>query len=659
LLAAVLVLHGVQSLRLFGSWQALIDKRPVVMVDHAIHLDHGMLGAQFLREHGTTWGYDPFFMAGYPETPVWDSSSNLAIVFQSLAGGRYSPRAYKLGLLTCTLLVAVLLPAGAFASGLGRGEAAVTAAIGTLVFWVSMPTVFWRSGLFAFVTASTMLGLVLGLLDRFDLRPTISRWAALLLSGAALLFVHVTAPVMIAGSSVGYVIAAIVRKRWKVIGAVIVAAGLALVLNAVWLVPLWEFRNIRDPRFFFLTADAIGYLWIYYTTNVLSGRIGLLLLVLAMGGLAAWCAEGRHVRAATYGGAIVVLAALVSAGGVWSVTKPLEPLRFLATLDLLLPIPAASAVWRGSSWVARRAGGGLRGCAAVAALAAPLLGVAWFFSPVTFAATATHLWQCRPLVIGLRPADFELLRWFRTETDLSARVLFEDQLRLLELTDAESTHWTPLLPTLLEPDRRSFIGGVYVTAFIKHSRLAAFGDYSLGDRRIDEWKNDELSAFCEQYNIGWVVCWSPLSRFVFDLFPQAKLVGRVPRPATPGHEVMRDQTQWRAIAAKAGPQLADRYLLEGVVRYNVYRIERAHSYFLEGKGELKDIAPNRVELADVAPDPATGAAVLSMHWLDTWKTDPPLSLAPAFVMGDPVPFVRINLERPLSRIVLYNGYGRK
>src|SRR5437870_12682876 len=81
-LVAVLVLHGVQSLRLFGSWRSLIDNQPIVMVDHAIHLDHGALGARFLREHGTTWGYDPFFMAGYPETPIWDSSSNLAIVFQ-------------------------------------------------------------------------------------------------------------------------------------------------------------------------------------------------------------------------------------------------------------------------------------------------------------------------------------------------------------------------------------------------------------------------------------------------------------------------------------------------------------------------------------------------------------------------------------------------
>ena len=40
------------------------------MVDHAIHEYHCALGARFLGERGTTWGFDPFFMAGYPETPV-------------------------------------------------------------------------------------------------------------------------------------------------------------------------------------------------------------------------------------------------------------------------------------------------------------------------------------------------------------------------------------------------------------------------------------------------------------------------------------------------------------------------------------------------------------------------------------------------------------
>jgi hypothetical protein len=56
----------------------------------------------------------------------------------------------------------------------------------------------------------------------------------------------------------------------------------------------------------------------------------------------------------------------------------------------------------------------------------------------------------------------------------------------------------------------------------------------------------------------------------------AHLVVTLPRPVSPGHEVMRDETQWNAIVAEAGPELATRYMLEGVGRYNLYRVERPH-----------------------------------------------------------------------------------
>jgi hypothetical protein len=238
-------------------------------------------------------------------------------------------------------------------------------------------------------------------------------------------------------------------------------------------------------------------------------------------------------------------------------------------------------------------------------------------------------------------------------------VLFEDQLRLLEATDPESTHWTPLLPVLLAQQGRprAFVGGLYQTAFIAHHRAASFGDYALGGRRVDAWPAEELAGYCDRYNVGWVVCWSPLSRFVFDQFPLARRVGALDRPASPGREVMRDETQWRAIARVAGAGVATRYLDEGVNRYALYRVERPRSYFLEGRGEVASFGYNRVELADLEPDPATGEATVSLHWLDTWRIEPPLPVEAVAVRGDPVPFVRLKLDRPRRRVVLFNGYA--
>jgi hypothetical protein len=658
-LLGVLGLHSVLAYRLFPSWGALVDdERPVILVDHAIHLYHGALGARFAREHGTTWGYDPFFMAGYPETPVWDSSSNLSIAFQLAAGGRYSPRAYKLGLFACSLLAVAVLPAGALAAGLGRSEAAAAGVLGLVVFWGCFPIALWRSGLFAFVTASAALGLVLGLLLRFDARPGPGRWGVLLVAGAVFLFAHVTAPVMALGGAVGY--AAAVARRWRArrgrLAAVALAAGLAAVANAFWVVPLWRFRSIRTEAFSFLTTDSAWYLWQYFLHDPVDGRISLALVVLGAVGVAFWWAEGARCRAAVFGGTGVVLVGLTCAGSLWSVTKVLEPLRFRVTFDLLLTVPAGSALVRPASALARRAGGGWRGAAVAGLAGAAVAGAAWSASPETVPLLARQVAQDRPMVVGLRPEDRALVDWLREGTDLSARVLFEDQLRLLERTDPESTHWTPLLPVLLRPEGRAFLGGIYQTAFIAHHRAASFGDYGLGDRRIDAWTPADLSSYCEQYNVGWVVCWSPLSKFCFDGFSKAKVVATLPRAVSPGLRVCRDPVQWRALVARAGPEVASRYMLEGVGTYKVYLVERAHSYFLEGRGRLASLDANRVELADVAPDPATGAAVLSVHWLDTWKTDPPLPLSPSYAPRDPVPFVRIALDRPLPKVLLYNGY---
>ncbi len=158
-LIGVLAAHAVQAVRLFPARGRLIDPdAPVIVVDHAIHEYHGALGARFLREHGTTWGYDPAFMAGYPETPVFDPSANLSILFQWLAGGRYSPLAYKVGLMACSMVVALAIPAGARAAGLGWPEAAMAAVFGWLYFWAGFPIALWRSGLVAFITASAAVG---------------------------------------------------------------------------------------------------------------------------------------------------------------------------------------------------------------------------------------------------------------------------------------------------------------------------------------------------------------------------------------------------------------------------------------------------------------------------------------------------------------------
>ncbi|MFI5455381.1 MAG: hypothetical protein ACHRXM_08000 [Isosphaerales bacterium] len=657
LLVAVLAAHGIQAVRLFPTPRALLDDdHPVILVDHALHLYHGALGSRFLRDHGTTWGYDPFFMAGYPVTPVWDSSSNPSILFQALAGGGYRPRAYNIGLLACSIFALASIPAGAAATGVGLWEIALAALLGWLYFHCGWPDMFWRSGLFGFVTASGGVVLLIGLLLRFERRPGAGRWGAVAGTGAAIWLAHVTAPIPTLGAVLGFSLTTARRHSWRPHAALVAAAVFAVVVNLVWLVPLWRFRGIRSVQSFFMTPTSGWFLIGKYLGADVDSRLGLLILVLGVAGLVTWLREGRRLEAATFGGAALVSLALALFGGQWSVTRTLEPLRFVVPLHLLLAVPAGSALARGTARLVRRFGGRRRGAALATLAWSVALGVAVATMPQMFLVMAGELMVQRPMVAGLRPEMNLLVRWIRENTDPSARILFEDQLRLYEDTDPESTHWTPLLPFLLGRDPRQFIGGEYQMAFILHHQVASFGDFHLGGRPIDLWTPDQLRAYCDLYNVGWVVCWSPLSHFCFDQWGQAHWVATLPRHHSANRPISDNPYVHRALTSRGGPDLADRYIREGEGRYVIYRVSRPHSFILTGEGHVAGVDLNRIELTDLVP--SDGAVVLSLHWIDTWRTDPPLPVDPVPIPADPVPLVRISTSQPLKRLVLYNNYGR-
>ena len=668
LLAAVLVAHTWEATRLFPSLGSILDPgSPVVNVDHAIHEYHGALGAGFLRADGRTWGYDPFFMAGYPETPVWDSSSNAAIAFNLLGGPGGSFRAYKVGLFALSVLGPVAVAAGARAAGLGWVAAALAAALASFYFWAGYPINLWRSGLFAFLSAAIGSALLLGLCVRFHDRPTRPGWLALTATAAGLFFLHVTTPIVVGGGALAFYLVVARRhgRRWHLAIGAAVAATVAL--NLIWLVPLWQFRGLRVGGGSFLTTDSARFLLDYYLSPnfepgtgrplmVADPRTGVVLGLLGSAGLLGWWLGGRRPAAAAFGGSIAVLVLLTGFGSLWGPTRVLEPLRFRVAFAYLLAVPAASALAGGSGWIFRRARWGWPAGAAVALAWVAGLALLGWSSPNYFREVGFWLAMRRPLVVGYPPEAYPLVAWIKRETDPSARILFEDQLRLHEGTDAESTHWTPLLPTLLAPDARMFVGGLYQTAFIQHHELAAFGDFRLGDRPIDEWTPAEIAAYADRYNVGWVACWSPLSRFVFDRLPGVTRVGTIPRHATPGRPPANNAHERTAIIRRGGMATARKYILEGESTYAVYRLDRPHSYFLRGRGRVVAVAPDRVELADVEPD-AEGVAVLSLHWIDGWRADPPATLKPEPVPPDPVPFVRIESDRPIPRLVLRVGRG--
>ncbi|MBV8554298.1 MAG: hypothetical protein JO116_01950, partial [Planctomycetaceae bacterium] len=193
-------------------------------------------------------------------------------------------------------------------------------------------------------------------------------------------------------------------RRWS--AALALGAVLVVATNLFWLTPLWRFRGIRTPAFGFLSTDTAWLLRGFYLDESVDGRVSLALLILGFAGLATWWMGGigERARAATFTGSAVVLLVLFGFGSLWPVTRVLEPLRYRVPLHLLLAVPAASALRRGASWLARAPGGGRRGLALawVAGLAALAATAAATPCPILLGATR-DLTRRRPLVVGLRP----------------------------------------------------------------------------------------------------------------------------------------------------------------------------------------------------------------------------------------------------------------
>src|SRR5436853_581438 len=145
--------QGWMTLTLFGPdhpWERLLDDQPVISGRHALHLYHGMLGAQSLRERGRLSCYDPAFQAGYPKTPIFDSGSRPAELFLTVAevvrlrpkshdfghGAGATPNffpaaaAYKIGLAFCCCLAPLLLMLAGHGFGLSWGLSCAGAALG-------------------------------------------------------------------------------------------------------------------------------------------------------------------------------------------------------------------------------------------------------------------------------------------------------------------------------------------------------------------------------------------------------------------------------------------------------------------------------------------------------------------------------------------------
>jgi hypothetical protein len=610
-LLALTAWQGWMTLTLFGPddpLQRLLDDQPIVSGRHPLHLYHGYLGSLALSTRGTPCCYDPNFQAGYPKTPVFDSGSRPAEWFLLLAGVEYRPAAYKLGLACCCLIVPGLLFLAARGAGLNRSASNLATALGLLIWWGVPSRAALEAGDMDLLVGAAAAIAQAGLLLRFHRVPGARVWIGLVAVSLLGWFTYPLLFALLVPVGLIYYLSIGARHRlvWHI--ALLGAPATAVAVNLFWLFDWLNYWWIRAPLR--IEADLLSHrtlrtLWEAPLWGGATDR-ALAVALFAVGalGVVIWNFQRERASARLLGlgaGGFLVLS---------MVSMSSEPLASVGAFRLLIPallfamIPAVYgfifvlsrlAAWSGSAW----------SCVLLVGTVLVAVGIIGR-EPLT--EWAQRCVGTTPLAIGLGPEREAVVETLAAHTTREGRILWEDR-----PGQSATGRWTALLPVLTD---RAFLGGLDTNPGIVHEYVR-FAEQMLADRWLRDWSDAELEDFCRRYNVGWIACWSPaaIERF----------------------------RAWKGAEAVAT-------LMDGGSGC-LFEVLRPLSYVLKGQASWLSADSRRIVLGEAKP--FDGELWLSLHYQTGLRAAPgQVQVEPAPVPFDPLPFVRLRLPGPVTRVVL-------
>jgi hypothetical protein len=607
------------TLSLFGPeapWARLLDDQPILSGRHPLHLYHGYLGAWSFCHTGRFSCYDTNFQAGYPKTPIFDSGSRLAELLLAAFGGKYRPAVYKVGLALASLLVPWLLLLACRGAGLSPCATCLATAAGLLVWWGEPGRKALEAGDLELLLAALAALAHTGLLLQYDRAPGFRAWLGLLLTGAFGWFAHpLLFPMLLPLLLIYYLSVGVRHARFSWHFALFVSETAAVGVNLFWLtdwVSYWWLRSPLPHATGMLRHRTFQTIWDSSLWGGPANRdLAVLLLGSALVGVVCFNQCQRRAAARLLGLGAFSLWVLAILGIAW------EPLGRVGSAGLLVPalwfaaLPAAHAWVQTGRLLTRLARGPWR----AAVVAVPLLATVVVLMQDTILAFGERCACAAPFRIGLGPDRQVLVSTLVQHTGPEARILWEDR-----PATREASRWTALLPLLT---KRQFIGGLDPDAGIEHIQAGLVDEMLEGrqGRHIARVTDDALKTYCQRYNVGWVVCWSPAAVARF-------------RAWTGGAEEVAQVT-------------------DDGTGY-LFRI-RGHtpSLALKGHARLLHADAHHLTFADVVPD-SNGTVVLSMHYQEGMRLAPGRVQVERCVgdVHDPVPFVRLRVASPVSRVTL-------
>jgi hypothetical protein len=575
-----------------GGW-------PILLGDHGIHYHQAFVTRHCLSTTGTTAGYDPSFMAGYPMSIVSDLSSTLPDVALFVAGPVEPGTAYKILVLACTAATPWLFVAAAVVWGASTTAVVAGLVLFELYFWSDFAIGYAVMGMVGYLLSVPLGLLAIAAITSYLERGGFGRWLGAASASAAVFLVHLTSAMLVGpAAALAYGVAVLRSRRvgekfpvsrhlgfWA-IGPVVLA------LNAFWWVPgLLLASTMGKSEYAFAHPESVwGRLGEIFWLQV---PIESVLISFGLVGLAL-LARRNAVAAAGLGAMLVAGFFWGYVAGAWRSLDSLQPGRH--TYVFYAAASAAGGIALGEILGRLRSDRGPR-LDRMLAVILVVIGVR-MQGPILAYKYGVLLGGNRPALASRPPPRLVwLIDRIKAHVKPGERLLFEETGNEPPevVNPFEGLHFSPILP---DKTGVEVIGGPFLHTTLT-TNFTQFGEGKLFGH--EDWGRAEFVRYAGLYRPTAIVCWSPKAR-LFCL-------------GTPDLiEVLDD----------------DGTLLIG-------RVRGFEGATIRGKADVA-AGPNRIEVKN-AVEGDDGLVVLRYHAVPLLVSDPPVAIEPVYLEDDPVPFI--------------------
>jgi hypothetical protein len=599
---AIFLLHSLGLAFLFVPLTGLFDYHPVIEQDWGLHFHHLKSLEAFWQQDRRLWGYNPFFMAGYPSNTIQDLSIKLFEILALILSvfGLDLIQAFKLTVFIATACVPWMMFFAA--RNLFPREPIIhllAVLLGTAYWWNSYPREMFFYGMLGFPIASYLSLMVLSLLYRISKsidRFTAMHWAWMA-TAVVILPLHLQALLILAPATIALLITNGGAAAQRLLLWIGVGAMVSLSANLIWLLPAFDHRGddvsatIVTQLRLFVSTDLFAFPGDYlipggfrtFRASFWENGLRWTLLILGVMGLVRLLrtSEQRDLGVVMASGAFTLFL-LTYFGSLIPSLKGLQPLRFKIPYDLFLVLASSYLV---GCW--NRPPSNRR---------AIFISVLFAVGLITALTNTIKTESANKMRLRTEVSQEvkEIVEWIRQETATNGRVLFEESGEETGFV-YDGMYLSSFIPYWTG---RQLIGGP-INLYNDRHHFAEFHSARFFKRDVATLTDGELVSYFRNYNVGAVVAFHPRS---------------VQRLLSSG-------------LVSVERRLGDVHLM---------RVSQPLNWFLEGQGQL-EAGFNRIHASKIQGN----VVILKYHWAEELLTNPPLKVEPHRVLDDPIPFIKI------------------